>query len=175
MSHPPQPTAGRSSPVARVVEGPMVAGEPAADRLMASVAWRIPQGCPPISRDQVALVLHALADHAALEAARTYRRASDQPGDFHPTSTAIGRWLHDTADQLTDPAAQPPSEPTAGEHPAPAARVPAERDAIPSRQNGLHWWADPARHDYRPADPDRPEDGCRSCGHLADLHPNKSR
>jgi hypothetical protein len=34
----------------------------------------------------------------------------------------------------------------------------------------LYWWADPARHDYRPADPDRPEDGCASCGYVAASH-----
>jgi hypothetical protein len=37
-----------------------------------------------------------------------------------------------------------------------------------------HWWADPARHAYRAADAERPEDGCASCGYLAEMHPNKA-
>lgn len=45
---------------------------------------------------------------------------------------------------------------------------------VGAEMSGLHWWADPARHDYRPADADRPEDGCARCGYLADMHPDDS-
>ncbi len=84
--------------------GPEVAGEPAADRLMRVLDYRLsPPGTERLTPAQVAVVLHALADHTALEAARVYSRT-----DLHdrtrespwPTSTSIGRWLHDTANAL---------------------------------------------------------------------------
>lgn len=92
-----------ASPAVAVRRGPMVAGEPAAVRLMRQLDYRLsPAGTDRLSPAQVAVVLHALADHTALEAARTYRRVTDEPGDFWPTSRAIGRWLHDTGCQLED-------------------------------------------------------------------------
>jgi hypothetical protein len=79
-----------------VTDGPHVVGERAADRLMRSLDYRMPAGVEPLTPEQVAVVLHALADHTALEAARVYLPDSSP----WPTSTSIGRWLHDTADQL---------------------------------------------------------------------------
>lgn len=84
---------------ARLPRGPSVAGEPAADRLMRSVDYRLHPDARQLTRSEVAVVLHALADHTALEAARAYSRPDD---GFWPTSTSIGRWLHDTGNQLTD-------------------------------------------------------------------------
>lgn len=81
------------------MSGPTVAGEPAADRLMRSLDYRQSPDIPRLSRPQVAVVLHALADHAALEAAR---RWAPDPSLPWPTSLSIGRWLHDTGDQLTE-------------------------------------------------------------------------
>jgi hypothetical protein len=85
-------------------DGPQVAGESAAHRLMRSLDYRLsPPGTPHLIPAQVAVVLHALADHTALEAARVYSRADLHDRDKEspwPTSTSIGRWLHDTADAL---------------------------------------------------------------------------
>lgn len=90
--------------------GPMVAGQPAADRLMASITYRrrsLP--LPPLLPGDVADVLHALADHSALLAALDYR--PDGPGRTG-YATSLGRWLHAVADDLT---AQPaPSYSQAG-------------------------------------------------------------
>lgn len=88
-------------------DGPMVVGERAADRLMRSLDYRLsPPGTERLTAAQVAVVLHALADHTALEAARVYSRdyppGSGRPDTSWPTSTSIGRWLHDTASQLED-------------------------------------------------------------------------
>jgi hypothetical protein len=79
--------------------GPMVAGEKAGDRLMRSLRNGVYREVEKPSRMQVAMVLHALADHTALEAAREWRYEGDAPW---PRSRSIGRWLHDTADQLED-------------------------------------------------------------------------
>jgi hypothetical protein len=74
--------------------GPMVAGQPAADRLMGSLR---PLGGGWVafpSERQVAMVLHALADYTALmEAWRV------EEGDPDP-ALAAGRWLHAVADDL---------------------------------------------------------------------------
>ncbi len=88
--------------------GPRVAGESAADRLMRALDYRLsPPGTPRLTRAQVAVVLHALADHSALEAARVYSRdyppGSGQPDTSWPTSLSIGRWMHDVAGQLEQP------------------------------------------------------------------------
>lgn len=77
--------------------GPMVAGEPAADRLMRSLDYRLSPGVEPLTREQVAVVLHALADHTALVAALAHRRDESSPW---PDVLSIGRWLHDVADRL---------------------------------------------------------------------------
>jgi hypothetical protein len=88
------------------IRGPQVVGEPAADRLMRSLDYRLsPPGTERLTAVQVAVVLHALADHTALEAARTYSRTDLHDRDREspwPTSTSIGRWLHDTANQLEE-------------------------------------------------------------------------
>ena len=50
--------------------GPVVAGQSAADRIMEALDYRLsPPGTPELTKDQVAVVLHALADHTALMAA----------------------------------------------------------------------------------------------------------
>ena len=76
---------------------------------MRSLDYRLsPPGTPRLTPVQVAVVLHALADHTALEEARVYDRretryAPDQPSrddPYWPTTTSIGRWLHSTADAL---------------------------------------------------------------------------
>lgn len=81
----------------RATHGPHVAGEPAADRLMRSLDYRMHPGTEPVTRDQVAVVLHALADHTAIMAALDHRRDDDSPW---PEALSVGRWFHDVADQL---------------------------------------------------------------------------
>lgn len=76
---------------------PTVAGQSAADRLMGALA--LTRDGRDRTHAQVAVVLHALADHSALEAARQYRYA---PGGHCPRSQSIGRWLHDVADHLEE-------------------------------------------------------------------------
>lgn len=76
---------------------PIVAGERAADRLMRSMDYRLSPGVEPLTAAQVAVVLHALADHTALMAALAYR---PDPMSRWPEALSVGRWLHDTADQL---------------------------------------------------------------------------
>ncbi len=64
--------------------------------------WRFPEAAEP-TPEQVAMVLHALADHTALEQARAYDRIKDGVEDkFWPTSLSVGRWLHDLGDYLVD-------------------------------------------------------------------------
>jgi hypothetical protein len=80
-----------------VTWGPQVAGEAAGDRLMRSIDYRLSPGARQLTREEVAVVLHALADHTAIVAAIAY----NQPDDGHwPQATSLGRWFHDTADQL---------------------------------------------------------------------------
>jgi hypothetical protein len=79
-------------------DGPMVAGQFAADRVMRSLDYRLAPDARRLTRQEVAVVLHALADHTMLEAAREWRR--DDDGAPWPTSRSVGRFLHDTADQL---------------------------------------------------------------------------
>lgn len=78
--------------------GPQVVGEPAADRLMRQLDYRLHPDAAPLNRDQVAVVLHALADHTALMAALEHRR-EDTPW---PEATSVGRWLHDVGNQLVE-------------------------------------------------------------------------
>lgn len=91
--------------------GPIVAGEPAADRLMRSLDYRLTHGpgAEGLDRRDVAVVLHALADHTALMAALDYA-----PGGMWPEARSLGRWLHDTADQLTDHPTPAPATTRAG-------------------------------------------------------------
>lgn len=78
--------------------GPQVSGETAAARLMRSLDYRLHPDARRLTADEVAVVLHALADHTALLAALDYRR---EPDGYWPEATSVGRWLHDTGDQLT--------------------------------------------------------------------------
>lgn len=78
----------------------LVVGKPAADRLMRRLDYRLsPANTPRLTREQVAVVLHALADHTALMAALNYRRDDTSPW---PESVSLGRWFHDTANDLED-------------------------------------------------------------------------
>lgn len=77
---------------------PRVHVQSAADRIMASMDYRLTRGVPALTRAQVAVVLRALADHTLLEAAREWRYESTER--FCPRSLSIGRFLQDTADDL---------------------------------------------------------------------------
>lgn len=75
-----------------------VANQLAADRLMQQISHtkrRIDEPMP--SRNQVAMVLHALADHTAIMSALEHRPDPTSPW---PEATSIGRWLHDVGDDL---------------------------------------------------------------------------
>ena len=81
---------------------PMVAGEPAAERLIKQV--KVQYGYHLKSSDggvvnplQIATVLHAMADHTAIMEALKHRPDPTSPW---PEATSIGRWLHDVADDL---------------------------------------------------------------------------
>lgn len=77
--------------------GPTVCGEPAIDRLMRQVAQEMRiHDCAEPSREQVAVVLHALADHTAIQAAMQWRIDPHSPW---MAATSLGRWFHDVADQ----------------------------------------------------------------------------
>lgn len=89
--------------------GPQVAGEPAAARLMRSLDYRL-SGAEALSEVQVAIVLHALADHTAIQAALAHRPDPTSPW---PHATSMGRWFHDVADQLTE-SVQAPASKTVG-------------------------------------------------------------
>ena len=82
-----------------MTRGPIVCGETAADRLMSNVAFRTRHGETEVTPAQVVVVLRALADHTALLEAVRYR----QPIEGPCAATSVGRFLHDTADQLTTP------------------------------------------------------------------------
>lgn len=75
----------------------MVAGQRAADRLMLALDYRLSPGVAPLTEEQVAVVLHALADHTALMAALAYRPDPTSPWR---EALSVGHWLHDAADQL---------------------------------------------------------------------------
>ncbi len=78
-------------------------GERMADRLRRALDYRLHPDAEPITDSQLAVVLHALADHTALLAALDYR----PPADGHwPQATSLGRWFHDTADQFDGPLAK---------------------------------------------------------------------
>lgn len=78
---------------------PHVAGQPAADRLLQQIQQEARTGGTPPTPTQVAIVLHALADHTAIQAALTHRPDPTSPW---PAATSVGRWFHDVADQITD-------------------------------------------------------------------------
>ena len=79
------------------MSGPQVGGESAADRLMRSLDYRLHPQARPLTRDEVAVVLHALADHTAITAALDWRV---DPGSPWPQALSVGRWMHDVGDQL---------------------------------------------------------------------------
>lgn len=81
----------------------MVAGQPAADRLMRQLDNRI-TGEPKPTHKQVAMVLHALADHTAIMQALRHRPDPTSPW---PEANSVGRWLHDVGDDLEDLLAPP--------------------------------------------------------------------
>lgn len=83
----------------RSPQGPSVVGERAADRLIRSLDYRRHPDARRLTAEEVAVVLHALADHTAITAALTYRLDPTSPW---PHATSMGRWFHDTADQLED-------------------------------------------------------------------------
>lgn len=76
---------------------PEVAGQNAAERLMANLDYRLSPNVQPLDEDQVAVVLRALADHTALADAVNWRHDPNSPW---PVLTSLGRWLHDVADEL---------------------------------------------------------------------------
>ena len=86
-----------------------VSGENAGDRIMRNLDNRI-TGEPKPTKKQVAMVLHALADHTAICVMVKYdRMGKAQQGEdptketkFWPTETSIGRWFHDVGHELED-------------------------------------------------------------------------
>jgi hypothetical protein len=70
--------------------------ESAADRIMRQLDSRL-TGEPKPTRKQVAMVLHAMADHTAIMQALDYRPDFTSPW---PQATSVGRWYHDVADDL---------------------------------------------------------------------------
>ncbi len=73
-----------------------IGGMLADDRLMGSVQ-RYTKAGPPPSREQVAAVLHALADYTALISAVNY---DPDPSDAWPAAVSVGRWLHRYGDYM---------------------------------------------------------------------------
>lgn len=76
----------------------LVGDELARRRLMDNVrrqALHIPAPAP--SPQQVAIVLHALADHTAIMSAFGH---NPDPTSPWPEATSIGRWLHDVGYEL---------------------------------------------------------------------------
>ncbi len=63
-------------------------------------------GEPKPTRKQVAMVLHAMADHTAIMEMVKYDRRNkfhpEQEETLWPTETSIGRWFHGVGDQLED-------------------------------------------------------------------------
>lgn len=83
--------------------------ENASDRIMRSLDNRRTGAAKP-TRVQVAMVLHALADHTAIMQMTRYdRMGKAQQGEdpkketsYWPTETSIGRWFHAVGDDLED-------------------------------------------------------------------------
>lgn len=74
-----------------------VNGRLAAGRLMQQIANRQSKTELTPTFGQVAMVLHALADHTAIMSALKYRPDPTSPW---PEANSIGRWLHDVGDDL---------------------------------------------------------------------------
>jgi hypothetical protein len=79
----------------------IVAGEPAAERLTKYIAiqkgYNRVEGVDLPTDNQVALVLHALADHTAIMEMLKHRPDPSSPWQ---EATSVGRWFHDVADEL---------------------------------------------------------------------------
>lgn len=75
-----------------------VVGEDAGERIMRNLDNRR-VGVPKPSREQVALVLHALADHTVIMKMLRHRPDPTSPW---PEATSMGRWFHDVGDSLED-------------------------------------------------------------------------
>lgn len=78
-----------------------VAGQPAADRILANVKQRAREleSSGEITPYQVGIVLKALADHTAIMAMIAHRPDPTSPW---PEATSIGRWFHDVGDNLLE-------------------------------------------------------------------------
>ena len=75
----------------------------AADRLMAQVRnQRLMEGVEHPTPEQVAIVLHALADHTAIMQALCWTSIAWTQGE---AATNVGRWFHAVADDLEGGAA----------------------------------------------------------------------
>jgi len=81
------------------MSAPMVAGEPAGDRIMKSLDNRRFDCAAKPNRQQVAMVLHALADHTAIMEMLKHRPDPTSPWQ---EATSVGRWMHDVGDTLED-------------------------------------------------------------------------
>lgn len=81
----------------RAMDAPTIAGESAADRLMRSLDYRLHPTARRLTREEVAVVMHALADHTAIEAALRFRPEPESPW---PYALSVGRWFHAVGDQL---------------------------------------------------------------------------
>lgn len=77
----------------------LVAGQDAGERIMSNLDPRRFSGVPKPTSQQVAMVLHAMADHTAIMKMLSYRPDETSPW---PEATSIGRWFHDVGDSLED-------------------------------------------------------------------------
>ncbi|MFS0885306.1 hypothetical protein [Aeromicrobium sp. 179-A 4D2 NHS] len=66
--------------------------------------YRLSPGVEPLTEEQVAVVLHSLADHTALIQAIDYtpRPEGRSYSLYDEAATSVGQWLHDVADDLED-------------------------------------------------------------------------
>lgn len=75
-----------------------VAGKSATHRLMGQINQQGRRLDGPLpTATQVAMVLHALADHTAIMEALKHRPDNTSPW---PEATSIGRWFHDLGDEM---------------------------------------------------------------------------
>ena len=72
----------------------LIGGIEAQERLMGQINRRSAHSNEP-TVEQVQIVLHALADHTALQEAVNHR-----PDGANGAAGSVGRWLHDLADYL---------------------------------------------------------------------------
>jgi hypothetical protein len=78
---------------------PQVAGQDAGERLMQNLDNRRFNGMLKPTAKQVAMVLHALADHTAITQMLKHRPDPTSPW---LEATSVGRWFHDVGDSLED-------------------------------------------------------------------------